>query len=142
MAKMKLIYTSAERLNDLPIADGQIIWVPNDNMLCLDMHDYRFTYKTIRTFPTEEARLNDSLAQEGFYYVEATNLIWRKTANGTWRQVTSSGEPIIYGETEEVFPSIGLNNTLYYTDHGIYNWKSQLNKYNLIANANTWENLE
>lgn len=142
MAKMKLIYTSAERLNDLPIADGQIIWVPNDNMLCLDMHDYRFTYKTIRTFPTEEARLNDSFAQEGFYYVEATNLIWRKTANGTWRQVTFSGEPIIYGETEEVFPPIGLNNTLYYTDHGIYNWKSQLNKYNLIANANTWENLE
>ena len=142
MAKMKLIYTSAERLNDLPIADGQIIWVPNDNMLCLDMHDYRFTYKTIRTFPTEEARLNDSFAQEGFYYVEATNLIWRKTANGTWRQVTSGEEPIINGETDEVFPSIGLNNTLSYPDHGIYNWKSQLNKYNLIANANTWENLE
>ena len=142
MAKMKLIYTSANRLNELPIKDGQIIWVPNDNTLCLDMHNYRFTYKTIRTFPTEEARLNDTLSQEGFYYVEDTNIIWRKTSGGTWRQITSSGEPIVYGKTEEVFPSVGSSNTLYYTDHGIYNWKSQSNKYNLIANANTWENLE
>ena len=44
---------------------------------------------------------------------------------------------VIYGVDESEFPQIGKNNTLYYTDNGIYNWKDQDDKYNLIANANT-----
>ena len=139
MAQMKLIYTTAEKLNSLTLADGQIIYVPNDNIIALDMRGQRFIYKTIRTFTTDAERLNAVFISPGFYYVEETNIIWRYTANKVWRQITSAKtSPIIYGETKEVFPQIGEEGILFYTDNGIYNWKPQLNEYNLIANANTW----
>ena len=139
MAQMKLIYTTAEKLSSLNLADGQIIYVPNDNIIALDMRGQRFIYKTIRTFATDAERLNAVFISPGFYYVEETNIIWRYTANKIWRQITSPEKtPIIYGETKEVFPEIGEEGILFYTDNGIYNWKPQLNEYNLIANANTW----
>ena len=139
MAQIKLIYTTAKKLDSLPKVNGQVIFVPNDNILALDMQGQRFLYKTIRTFTTDAERLNAVFISPGFYYVEETNIIWRYTANKVWRQITSiKTSPIIYGETKEVFPQIGEEGILFYTDNGIYNWKPQLNEYNLIANANTW----
>lgn len=81
MAQMKLIYTTAEKLNSLSLTDGQIIYVPNDNIIALDMRGQRFIYKTIRTFTTDAERLNAVFISPGFYYVEETNIIWRYTAN-------------------------------------------------------------
>ena len=142
MAQMKLVYTTSKKIDSLAIADGQIIYCPDDNIIALDMKSQRFTYKTIRTFETDEDRLNAAFAAPGFYYVEETNIIWRLTANRIWRAVTPiNASPVIYGETEEVFPTLGEEGILYYTDNGIYNWKPQLNTYNLIANANTWEGI-
>lgn len=138
MAQMKLVYTTSKKIDSLELSDGQIIFCPDDNIIGLDMKGQRFIYKTIKTFDKEEDRLNAVFAAPGFYYVEETNIIWRLTAAKVWRQVTPTGSsPIIYGETEEVFPSIGAEGILYHTDNGIYNWKPQLNTYNLIANANT-----
>lgn len=138
MAQMKLVYTTSKKIDSLEISDGQIIFCPDDNIIGLDMKGQRFIYKTIKTFDKEADRLNAVFAAPGFYYVEETNIIWRLTAAKVWRQVTPTGSsPIIYGETEEVFPSIGAEGILYHTDNGIYNWKPQLNTYNLIANANT-----
>lgn len=50
---------------------------------------------------------------------------------------SNNDNSVVEAEKEDDFPQEGINNTLYYTDNGIYNWKSQSNKYNLIANANT-----
>ena len=142
MAQMKLVYTTSKKINELAIADGQIIFCPDDNIIALDMKNQRFTYKTIKTFETDAERVNAVFAAPGFYYVEETNIIWRLTNSKVWRQVTPTQvSPIIYGETEEVFPTVGEEGMLYHTDKGIYNWKPQLNTYNLIANANTWEGI-
>jgi len=142
MAIRKLIYTTSTKLDVLPQADGQIIFVPDDNIVALDMKSQRFVYKTIRTFETDAERLEAVFLAPGFYYVDETNILWRFTVNKIWRQVTPTNiAPIIYGETEEVFPEIGEEGVLFYTDKGIYNWKPQLSKYNLIANANTWDGI-
>lgn len=142
MAQMKLVYTTSKKINELAIADGQIIFCPDDNIIALDMKGQRFTYKTIKSFETDAERVSAVFVAPGFYYVEETNIIWRLTNSNVWRQVTpTNSSPIVYGETEEVFPSIGEEGILYHTDKGIYNWKPQLNTYNLIANANTWEGI-
>lgn len=142
MALMRLVYTTPAKIDSLDVVDGQIIFCPSDNIIALDMKDQRFFYKTIRIFNTEEQRENATFAAPGFYYVEESNLIWRLTNSKIWRQITPTKiSPIIYGKTEEVFPSIGSEGILYYTDKGIYNWKPQLNTYNLIANTNIWENI-
>ena len=139
MAQMKLVYTTSKKINSLDVVDGQVIYCPDDNIIALDMKSQRFVYKTIRTFDTDADRINAVFASPGFYYVEETNIIWRLTNGKVWRQITpTNASPIVYGETEEVFPSMGEEGILYHTDKGIYNWKPQLNEYNLIANANTW----
>ena len=143
MAQMKLIYTTASKLNELPVSDGQIIYAPDDNTICLDMRSQRFTYKTIRTFNTDAERLMAASASAGFYYVEETNIIWRKTLNGAWRQITPSNlEPVFCGGSTDAFPQTGMEGVLYYTKEGIYGWDSETNKYILIANANTWGSIQ
>ncbi len=140
-AKVKLYYTTSEYLQTLPIKNGNIIFVPDNDLICLDISNQRFTYQTIKTFSTEQEREQTPFPNEGFYYVEATNVIWR-WANNQWSKITPTNlTPVVYGATEQDFPAIGKNDTLYYTDEGIYNYKSQNNKYNLIANANTWDGI-
>ena len=44
-SKAKLYYTTSEYLPTLPIRSGNIIFVPDDNKVCLDMVDQRFEYR-------------------------------------------------------------------------------------------------
>ncbi len=45
--------------------------------------------------------------------------------------------PVQYYDNTNDFPAKGKTDVLYYTNHGIYNWRESINEYNLIANANT-----
>ena len=95
-----------------------------------------------KIYNKDSERLNEQSPHEGFYFVEETNIVWR-WANNRWNQISPVNlEPVVYGATEEDFPSLGKNNTLYYTDEGIFNWKDVEQKYNLIANANRWDNIQ
>lgn len=120
-AKAKLYYTTPEYIDTLPVKNGNIIFVPAMNKVCLDMADQRFEYETIKTFQTDEERADVPFPNEGFYYVEQDAMIWRYS-RGHWRQLTPTNlRPIVYGDCEEDFPELGANDTLYYTDEGIYN---------------------
>lgn len=141
MAQMKLVYTTRARLDELPLENGQIIYAPDDNLICLDMRDKRFIYHTLRSFETDAERLRFIGVNKCFYFVEETNIMWQYI-NNEWKQITPANlEPIYYAEVPERFPARGTENTLFYTDNGIYNWKESLQDYNLIANANTWGNI-
>lgn len=139
MAFVNFVYTTSAKLNDLPVEDGQIIFAPDMQTLCLDMSGQRFYYQTIKVFDTDEERISTPFPVEGFYFVEETEVIWRWC--GQWVQLTASKEPVVGRESKEYFPTIGREDTLYYTDNGIFNWKNTVNEYNLIANANTWESI-
>ncbi len=76
MATMKLVYTTSAKLDALPIADGQIIFAPDDNIICLDMKNRRFTYRDIRIFDDEQSRLDfTNPIDKSFYYVLETNVM-------------------------------------------------------------------
>ena len=106
------------------------------------MRDQRYSYNTIQVVSTLgelEALENPA---DGFYYVDEIDAIWRR-ADERWNRITPANiEPVVYGEDVEHFPIEGKKETLYFTDNGIYNWKEQFNKYNLIANANQWDSIE
>lgn len=74
-AKAKLYYTTSKYLTTLPVENGNIIFVPDVNMVCLDMGNQRFSYQTIKTFVTDADRLALPFPKEGFYYVEETDTI-------------------------------------------------------------------
>jgi len=138
-AKVKLYYTSSQYLDSLPVNNGNIIFVPDSNVFCLDMSNQRFTYSTIRTFETETQRAALAYPNEGYYFVEETQVFWRW--NGAWVQITPSNlEPVVYGVDINALPSVGKPNTLYYTDDGIYHWKD--GEYKMIGNINTWDSIE
>ena len=141
-ARAKLYYTKEQYLDSLPVKDGNIIFVADSRKVCLDMRDQRYSYNTIQVVSTLgelEALENPA---DGFYYVDEIDAIWRR-ADERWNRITPANiEPVVYGEDVEHFPIEGKKETLYFTDNGIYNWKEQFNKYNLIANANQWDSIE
>ena len=139
MAVVNFIYTTSAKLNDLPVEDGQIIFAPDMQTICLDISGQRFYYQTIKIFETDEERMSTPFPIQGFYFVQETEVIWRWS--GQWIQLTTGKDSVVGKDKEEDFPETGEDNTLYYTDDGIFSWKDSANKYNLIANANTWESI-
>ena len=141
MAQMKLVYTTSKKLDTIEIVDGQIIFLSDENQICLDMKNKRLKYKAIKTFNTDEERLTTPPIEKTFYFVFETNIMWQYN-NGEWHQMTPANlEPVLHYPTVDEFPSVGEEDTLYYTNEGIYSWESSDNKYNLIANANRWDSI-
>lgn len=75
MAVVKFIYTTSAKLNDLPVEDGQIIFVPDMSTIGLDTHGQRSIFHTIKEFETEEERAATPFPAIGFYWVEETESI-------------------------------------------------------------------
>ena len=140
MATVQFVYTTSAKMNDLPVEDGQIIFVPELSTIAMDLYGQRFYYQMIKSFDTDAQRIATPFPIIGFYWVEETETLWRW--NQRWTKVSSSNDSsVVEAEKEEDFPQEGVSNTLYYTDDGIYRWKNSSDKYNLIANANTWESI-
>lgn len=77
MAQMKVVYTTSDRLDQLPIEDGQIIFVADVRTIYMDMKSKRVSYSTIFVFADDEERLAMTDPAQGFYFVESTNVVWR-----------------------------------------------------------------
>ena len=140
MAQMKIIYTTSNRLDDLSIENGQIIFVVDTRTIYMDMKDKRTSYSTIYVFETEEERLQMENPEKGFYFVEETHVVWRYKTQ--WIQLTQSGlNPLVFGEELTSFPEQGEEGKLYCGNDAIYKWDSFRNIYHLIANKNEWKEL-
>ena len=139
MAKMKLYYTTSDKLNSLPLEDGQIIFCQDEKMIYQTFHNMRTPYSTIQIFDLDvDRRL--STPSKGFYYVKETNVLWR--FEGSWVQITPEGlTPIIFGDSKEDFPEEGSQQTLYVGDEAVYKWKNQEHSYHMVANKTEWGNI-
>ena len=137
---MKIIYTTSDRLDELTIEDGQIIFVVDTRMIYMDMKSKRTGYSTIFVFETEQERLEMENPAKGFYFVEETSIVWRYKTQ--WIQITQSGlNPIVFGEEVSSFPERGMEGALYCGNNAIYKWNSSESSYHLIANKNEWKEL-
>lgn len=137
-APAQFFYTTASRLNDLGIVDGQIIFTSDTKTVYLDMKNKRHSYSTIQVYATEADRLNELAPVEGYYFVEETNVLWRY--KNIWKQITPSHlEPIVFVDNANQLPIVGVENVLYCTDGAIYSWKQS--SYNMIANRTEWESI-
>lgn len=137
-ASAQIYYTTASRLNDLGINDGQIIFTSDTKTIYLDMKSKRHSYSTIQVYDTDADRASVLAPVEGYYYVEETHVLWRYKSK--WIQITPSDlEPVVFYSSESSLPAIGVENKLYCTDNAIYNWKQS--SYNMIANRTEWETI-
>lgn len=75
MAQMKLVYTTSTKLDSLDVVDGQVIFLSDENQICLDMRGKRLYYKAIKTYDTDEQRLTTPPINKTFYFVFETNVL-------------------------------------------------------------------
>lgn len=76
-AIVKFYSTTSSQLNEIPQADGQIIFTKDTQIIYLDDEGVRLPYNVIKIFKKDsfrEALINPA---EGFYFVEETAVLWR-----------------------------------------------------------------
>lgn len=141
MAVVKLYRTKSERLPQLPVRNGNIIFVSDTRQICLDADGLRIPYDPIKIFDTEGERAECEEPVTGFYFVSETNVLWRY-ADKAWMQLTPSNlTPIVYGKVLADFPQEGQSDILYVADEAIYRWDDAAKQYTMAANKTIWEKL-
>ena len=140
-AIVKMYATTASKLSQLQVLDGQLIFVRDVRKIYLDMNGTRLEYSIIQVLASEEDRSNLLAPVEGFYFVESTHVMWRY--KDKWTQISPSNlNPIFFGGTSDEFPPVGNSTTLYVTDDATYKWDTLLQKYVVVSNKTEWKTLE
>lgn len=109
-AILSVCATVANRLPDLEIKNGNLIFVRDIHRVALDFDDKRVFYNQIEELATEADRKALLAPVTGLYYfVIDTAVLWAYQ-NG-WIQITTSPQDIVYIGTE--MPELGSARTLY-----------------------------
>lgn len=126
--------TLGERVKELAIKDGQLIFVQDKHRIAFDFNGKRRFYNQIEELSTELERTSLLAPISGMYYfVIETAVLW--IYQGKWIQITSKPEEIVFIGTE--MPELGKSQTLYVnaTDNEecISIWDESLSGYKVIA---------
>lgn len=130
---LSVIATTASRLSDLEIKDGQLLFIQDKSKIALDFKGKRKFYNQIEVLSTDIERQSLESAVNGlFYFVIGTAILW--IYQDGWIQVTSPPQNILQIGT--TFPDLGAENTLYIdkSNKSISIWDPDLNSYSVIAN--------
>lgn len=123
---IKFIATTSEKLKDLQIKSGQLIFSMDDRIIYLDT-DIRTSFAQIITVPNEDTRIHLVKPVSGFYFVNQTKILWQyQSDTDIWTKLTESPKEQIVFSKRKDFPVIGEEGILYVDDY-IYKWDS-LNK--------------
>lgn len=130
---LSLCATTSDKVKDLVIKNGQLIFVHDAGRLALDYKGKRTFYNQIIELSTERERIDLSNAVNGkFYFIIETAVLWRYF-NG-WTQITSSPEEVLFIGTE--MPELGQPNKLYVNKHKkeISVWDEDTSAYSAVSN--------
>lgn len=129
---MSVVATTASRLPDLSIKNGQLIFVKDSQKVALDLNDKRTFYNQIVVLQTDLERQSLLAPISGlFYFVIDTAVLWHYEQ--TWIQITTSPNEIVYIGVS--LPEPGSANTLY-VDTALNNvsvWDDDTKKYQIVA---------
>lgn len=93
-AVMSVIATVNSKLANLPVEDGQLIFVQDQQTIALDFGGKRKLYAQIEELATEETRTSLLAPVTGrYYYVMDPPVLWRYQENG-WVQITTPPEDL------------------------------------------------
>lgn len=132
--KVSVIGTVANRLQNLPIRDGQVIFVKDKKKVALDLNGKRTFYNEIVTFNEDQERLDLLAPINGcFYFVIKTAILW--FYQDKWVRVTASPNEVVFFGTQ--LPELGKENVLYVDktsgSEGISIWNQNAGKYITVA---------
>lgn len=123
---------SKNKLDQLAVADGQLIYVYDAREIYLDVNGERTSYSQIMVLFDEEHR-KGLKPVTGFYFVSSTNVLWRY--DNQWIQLTTSPREVVVFSNE--LPQQGVEETLYITEEDIYKFDD--GKYTKLGGTPQWE---
>lgn len=138
---MKITYylTNYPSVNNIPYQLGNLIFSQNEKKIYLDGTSGRTSYDAVTILQTEAQRQALSVSYSGFFYVEATQKIWR-FSNGSWKCLNPDPEvaesDVIFMSYDD-FPAFGQEHKLYVDSEegSIYVWTDKEEDYKLIGSS-------
>lgn len=130
---LSICATTSERVSDLVIKNGQLIFVHDLGRLALDYNGKRTFYNQVIELETDIERTNlDNPVNGKYYFVIDTAIFWRYF-NGWQQLTTSSGEVVFIGDE---LPQLGQANKIYVDkdDREISVWDEEIAGYVPVAN--------
>lgn len=130
-----VVATTSDRVKDLVIKNGQLIFCYDVGRIAFDYKDKRKFYNQIIELETEQERENLSEPVNGkYYFIIETAVFWRYF-NG-WIQLTKEPDEILFiGDGD--FPELGQPKTLYVNktdgNEHIAIWDEDNEKYRIVA---------
>lgn len=134
-AILSVCATTASRLPDLAIKNGQLIFIQDKHRIAFDYGDKRVFYNQIEELATDDDRISlENPVVGSYYFVIDTAVFW--TYQGDWIPLTTSPEEIVFIGTE--MPELGSAKTLYVskTNKEISVWDEATNQYIVVADKN------
>lgn len=129
---LSICATTASKVKDLSIKDGQLIFVHDTGKVALDFGGKRVFYNQIIELATEQERLNLLAPVSGkYYFIVETAVLW--TYKSDWVQITTSPEEIVFIGTE--LPELGSKKTLYINkqNQNISVWDEENQNYMIVG---------
>lgn len=132
-AVMSLVATSSSRVRELPIKNGQLVFVQDLGRIAFDYNDKRVFYNQIVELETEADRLMMDNPLDGYYFIIGSGCLW--FYKDGWTQITEKPEDILFIDVE--LPQLGQakEGVLYVnkTEKEIAVFDDALNKYIIIS---------
>lgn len=131
---MSVIATTASKLSDLEIKNGQLIFSKDTTTIALDLNGKRTFYNQITLLETDEER-KDLLApvNKSFYFIVSTAVLW--TYIDRWIPITTPPEEIVFIGVD--LPVLGSERTLYVDKEKkcISVWDDSKQEYVIVADT-------
>lgn len=124
--------TTASKVKDLTIKDGQLVFVHDTGKIALDFNGKRVFYNQIIELNTEQERATMLAPVSGkYYFVIETAVLW--TYQSDWVQITTPPEEVVFIGTE--LPELGSQKTLYIDkeNKNISVWDEDSRKYMVVG---------
>lgn len=130
-AVMSLVATSSSRIRELPIKNGQLVFVQDLGRIAFDYNNKRVFYNQIVELETEAERLALDNPLNGYYFVIGSGVLW--LYKNDWIQITEKPENILFIDVE--LPQLGQEDKLYINkaEQYISVWDDEINKYIVVA---------
>lgn len=134
-AAFTIVATTSDRVKDLVIKNGQMVFVRDKGRIAFDFKGKRTFYNQITELETEYERSSLSDPSDGYYFVIDTAVLW--FYNGEWTQITTPPEDIVFIGVE--LPELGQAKagTLYVNkaEKEISVWDEESNSYIVVADV-------
>lgn len=132
---MSLIATNSSRIRELPIKDGNLIFIQDLGRIAFDFKNKRVFYNQIVELDTEAERLALKEPLDGYYFIIDEACLW-SYKNGGWIQITGKPEEIVFIGAE--LPELGQKNKVYANttegSESISVWDEESESYVEVAN--------